>query len=43
MVDGASFRLADEVRYLARRAADHDVRLVVIGQIVLFSTQTSDA
>jgi hypothetical protein len=43
VVDGASFRLADEIRYIARRAADHDARLVTIGQIVLFSTQTGDA
>jgi hypothetical protein len=43
MVDGASFRLADEVRYIIRRAADHDERVVTIGQIVLFSSQTGDA
>src|ERR1700731_1498688 len=43
MVDGASFRLADEVRYIIRRAADHDGRVVTIGQIVLFSSQTGDA
>jgi len=43
MVDGASFRLADEVRYIIHRAADHDGRVVTIGQIVLFSSQTGDA
>ena len=43
MVDGNSFRLADEVRYIQRRAADHDGRVVTIGQLVLFSTETGDA
>ena len=43
MVDGKSFRLADEVRYIQRRAADHDGRIVTIGQLVLFSTETGDA
>jgi len=31
------------VRYIQRRAADHDSRIVTIGQLVLFSTQTGDA
>ena len=43
IVDGRSFRLADEVRYIQRRAADHDSRIVTIGQLVLFATQTGDA
>jgi hypothetical protein len=43
MVDGASFRLADEVRYIQRRAAEHDGRVVTIGQLTLFSTETGDA
>jgi hypothetical protein len=43
LVEGASFRLADEVRYIQRRAADHDGRIVAIGQLVLFSTDTGDA
>ena len=38
-----SFRLADEVRYIQRRAADHDGRIITIGQLVLFSTDTGDA
>jgi hypothetical protein len=42
-VEGASFRLADEVRDIQRRAADHDGRIVAIGQLVLFSTDTGDA
>jgi hypothetical protein len=43
IVEGASFRLADEVRYMQRRAANHDGRIVIIGQLVLFSTDTGDA
>ena len=39
----ANFRLADEVRYIQRRAADHDSRILTIGQLVLFSTETGDA
>ena len=42
-VDGKSFRLADEVRYIQRRAAEYDGRFVHIGQLVLFSTDTGDA
>jgi hypothetical protein len=43
MVDGKSFRLADEVRYIQRRAAKHDGRIVSVGQLVLFSTESGDA
>jgi len=43
LVDGKSFRLADEVRHIQRRAARHDGRVVTIGQLVLFSTETGDA
>src|ERR1700726_2917496 len=43
MVDGKSFRLADEVRYVQRCAAKHDGRIITIGQLILFSTQTGDA
>ncbi len=39
----ASFHLADEIRYIQRRAADHDGRVVTIGQLVLFSSETGDA
>src|SRR6476660_9915910 len=42
-VDGKSLRLADEVRYIQRRAAGHDGRVVTIGQLFLFSTETGDA
>jgi hypothetical protein len=43
MVDGRDFRLADEVRHIQRCAARHDGRIVTIGQLILFSTQTGDA
>jgi hypothetical protein len=43
IVEGRGFRLADEVHYIQRRAADHDSRIVTIAQLVLFSTQTGDA
>ena len=43
IVEGRNFKLADEVRYIQHRAADHDSRIVTIGQLVLFSTQTGDA
>src|SRR6266516_7528169 len=43
MVDGKGFRLADEVRYIQDKAADHDGRIVTIGQLILFATDTGDA
>ncbi len=43
IVEGKSFRLADEVRYIQRRAANHDGRIVTTGQLTLFSTETGDA
>jgi len=43
MVDGRDFRLADEVRHIQRCAARHDGRIVTVGQLILFSTQTGDA
>ena len=42
-MEGSRFRLADEVRYIQRRAAEHDGRIVAVGQLVLFSTATGDA
>ena len=42
-MEGKRFRLADEVRYIQRRAADYDSRIVTIGQLILFSTKTGDA
>src|ERR1700738_1927147 len=43
IVEGKSFRLADEVRYIQRRAADYDSRIVTIGQLTLFSTKIGAA
>jgi hypothetical protein len=42
-VEGKDFRLADEVRYIPNKAAEHDGRVVSLGQLVLFSTDTGDA
>lgn len=43
IVEGARFRLAEEVRSITRRAAAHEGRVVTIGQLTLFSTATGDA
>ena len=43
VVDAKGFRLADEVRYIQDKAADHDGRMVTLGQLILFSTHTGDA
>jgi len=43
MVEGRNYRLAGEVRYIQRKAANDDSRAVSIGQVVLFSTATGDA
>jgi hypothetical protein len=37
------FRLAEEIDYLQSRATEHDGRLVTVGPVVLFSTETGDA
>jgi hypothetical protein len=42
-VDGASFRLIDEVHYIQERAAEQDSRVITLPQLLLFSTQTGDA
>jgi hypothetical protein len=42
-VEGKHFRLAKEIKYIQRRAAEHDGRFVTIGPLVLFSTQSGDA
>ena len=42
-VEGKGFRLADEVGYIQNKAAEHDGRVVRLGQLVLFSTDTGDA
>ena len=38
-----SLHLAKEIRSIQRRAAEHDARIVNIGPLVLFSTETGDA
>jgi hypothetical protein len=38
-----SLHLAKEVRSIQHRAAEHDARVVSIGPLVLFSTDTGDA
>ena len=42
-VQAQDFRLADEVRYIQRRAAQDDSRIVTLGPLLLFSTETGDA
>jgi hypothetical protein len=43
-VDGKNlFFLADEVRNILGRAAEHDGRIIAIGHIILFSTETDHA
>ncbi len=40
---GKDFRLAEEIDYIQARAAEYDGRLVTVGPLVLFSTETGDA
>jgi hypothetical protein len=42
-IAGKDFHLTDEIDYIQRRAARHDGRLVTVGPLVLFSTETGDA
>jgi len=42
-IEGKDFALADEIRYIQRRAAEHDGRFVTVGPLALFSTDTGDA
>ena len=42
-MDGKEFSLAQEIKYIQRRAAQYDARFVTVGQLVFFSTQTGDA
>ena len=42
-IEGKDFRLSDEVRYIQRRAAQCDSRIVTVGPLLLFSTETGDA
>jgi hypothetical protein len=41
--DGKDFRLSDEIDYIRGRAAEYDSRLVTVGPLALFSTDTGDA
>jgi hypothetical protein len=40
---GKNFHLAEEIRYIQRRAAEHDGCFVTVGPLALFSTETGDA
>src|SRR5947208_2924346 len=42
-IDGKDFQLAEEIRYIQRRAAERDGRFVTVGSLALFSTETGDA
>ena len=42
-INGKDFLLAEEIEYIQSRAAEHDGRLVTVGPLVLFSTETGDA
>jgi hypothetical protein len=42
-LDGKDFRLSDEIDYIRSRAAEYDGRLVKVGPLALFSTDTGDA
>jgi len=43
VITGKDFSLAAEIDYIQRRAAEHDGRLVTVGPLILFSTDTGDA
>jgi hypothetical protein len=43
VVAGKHLRLAQEINYIQRRAAEHDARFVAVGPLVFFSTETGDA
>lgn len=42
-ISGKAFRLADEIRYIQRRAAAYDGCFVTVDPLALFSTDTGDA
>lgn len=42
-VEGKDVHLADEVRYIQCRASEQDSRIVTIGPLLLFSTDSGDA
>ena len=43
VLQAEGFRVADEVRYIQRQAADGRSCIVIVGQLVLFSTNSGDA
>jgi hypothetical protein len=43
IIGGRDFRLADEVRYTQRQAGHQHGRIVTVGLLILFSTETGDA
>jgi hypothetical protein len=43
IIRGRDFRLAKEVRYIQRQAANQHGRIVTLGQLILFATETGDA
>jgi hypothetical protein len=43
VIAGEDFNLVDEVSYIQQRAADRVGRIVTIGPVLLFSTETGDA
>jgi hypothetical protein len=42
-IDPKDFCVADEIRYIQRRAAEHNGRCITVGPVALFSTETGDA
>ena len=42
-IHGKDFLLAEEIEYIRSRASEHDGRLVTVGPLLLFSTETGDA
>jgi hypothetical protein len=42
-IETKDFQLAEEIRYIQRRASEYDGRWVTIGSLALFSTDTGDA
>ena len=42
-MEGKDFRLAKEIKYIQRQAAEHDGCFVTIGPLAFFSTETGDA
>jgi hypothetical protein len=42
-IEDKEFRLAQEINYIQRRAAEYDARFVTVGPFMFFSTQTGDA